>query len=447
MFFRNAIHELERWSVKPNRKPLIIRGARQVGKTTLIQQFATRFKQYIYVNLEKPEDKAVFEENERIDALLEALFFLRNKTVADKDKTLIFIDEIQELPGAIGRLRYFYEQAPEISVIAAGSLLETALKEGTSFPVGRVEFMVIRPVSFPEFLLALGETEACKAMQTVPVPDFAHDKLLQLFHLYALVGGMPEVVAHYAAQRDLSALKSIYESLIVSYIDDVEKYAASEKQVHLIRHAIRSSFGTAGKRIKFEGFGNSNYGSKEMGEALRMLEKTMLISLLYPLTGSTLPKLPDLRKAPRLQILDTGMMNFFSGIQKEIIGTKDLSSIYQGTMIEHLLGQELVSTRYNALSGLHFWVRDKKGSDAEIDFIVEFDGKLIPVEVKSGATGHLKSLHQYMDMAPHSQAIRFYQNKFSVTAAQTPNGKNFTLLNLPYYLGTETEAYLNRFNQ
>jgi predicted AAA+ superfamily ATPase len=288
----------------------------------------------------------------------------------------------------------------------------------------------------------MGEKEALQYLLQIPAAPFTHDRLLQLFHTYALIGGMPEVVAHYSQNKDLTALSSIYDSLITAYIDDVEKYTSSASQVQHISHAIRASFSQAGKRIKFEGFGNSPYRSRDMGEALRTLEKALLIQLLYPCTDVQLPLLPDHKKSPRLQVLDTGMLNYFAGIQKEVLGTIDLNKVYQGNLIEHLVGQELLATQFNALSSLNFWVREKQTSTAEVDYIWQFDGKLIPVEVKSGTEGKLKSLHLFMDLAPHPMAIRYYAGEISITKASTPCGKTYHLLNLPYYLVSQTNQYL-----
>jgi uncharacterized protein len=447
MFRRQLLWELEKWRQNMPRKPLVIRGARQVGKTTLVNQFAKQYEQYIYVNLELSEDKQPFENFTSIETLINTLFFLKNKIVAKKSTTLIFIDEIQEVPKALNILRYFFELAPEISVIAAGSMLETLFDKNISFPIGRVEYKVIRPVSFPEFLSAIDETTALEQLTQVPVAEFAQTKLLSLFHTYALIGGMPEIVQQYATHKDLVTLGPIYDSLISGYMDDVEKYAKSNAQILHVRHCIKNSFAQAGKRIKFEGFGNSAYKSREMGKSLRTLEKALLLQLVYPCTTATLPMVPDIKKSPRLQILDTGLLNYFVGIQKEIIGNDDLNTIYQGTLIEHLIGQEILSFQYNALSALHFWVREKKESTAEVDYLFLYDGLVIPIEVKAGKEGTLKSLHSYMDIAPHKMAIRFYAGVLKITDAITQNGKQYQILNLPYYLGSQIEKYIAWFMQ
>lgn len=447
MFNRGIQIELTKWHQKKNRKPLIVRGARQVGKTTAIQQFGSGFSQFIYLNLELPEDKKPFLEFVNFDTLLQTLFFLKDKSLSKRSDTLIFIDEIQEVPEAMQQLRYFFEQAPDIPVVAAGSMLESLFDPDISFPVGRVEYLVIHPASFVEFLGAIGEETVLEKLKEIPLAAYANDRLMQLFRTYCVIGGMPEIVATYADQKDLTVLASIYESLLVSYIDDVEKYAANSAQANYIRHAIRSSFAEAGKRIKFQGFGKSTYKSREMGEALRTLEKALLIHLIYPQTSPVLPIQPDYGKSPRLHVLDTGMLNYSVGIQKEILGTEDLSAIYHGTMIEHIVGQELLAKQYNALHGINFWVREKPTALAEIDYLYQHGSKLIPVEVKSGSEGRLKSLHLFMDLAPHNMAIRFYAGNVSISEIKTQEGKLYYLLSLPYFLVSEIDGYLKWFEE
>jgi predicted AAA+ superfamily ATPase len=447
MFPRSIYKELLRWKEKPARKPLILRGARQVGKTTVIRQLASEFDQFLYLNLELPQNRKPFESFEDLPTLLQSIFFLQKKSLQQKERTLLFIDEIQESPEALKILRYFYEEEPSIAVIAAGSMLETIFNPEISFPVGRVEYLIIHPVSFPEFLEALGEVQALEQLIKIPFPDFAFDKLLQLFRTYCITGGMPEIVQQYTLDNDLFSLNTIFDSLIISYLDDVEKYAGNTNQINFIRHAIRASFIEAGKRIKFQGFGNSAYGSREMGEALRTLEKALILHLIYPQTNSVLPLSPDKKKSPRLQVLDTGMLNYFAGIQRDIIGTEDLSAVYHGTMIEHLVGQELLASQYSALHGLNFWVREKNTSSAEVDFLQMHESKLIPIEVKSGAEGKLKSLHLFMDNAPHNMAVRFFGNKLSISQPVTPEGKEYFLLNLPYFLASQLNNYLLWFEE
>lgn len=280
----------------------------------------------------------------------------------------------------------------------------------------------------------------------VTIASFAHEKFLQLFHTYTLIGGMPEVVKRYVEQSDLISLKPVYESLLLSYIYDVEKYARNATQTQIMRHAIRACFSEAGSRIKFHGFGASSYASREMGEALRTLEKARLIQLIYPTTQTALPYLPNMKKSPRLTLLDTGLLNYFAGIQKEVFNTHDLNEVFHGRVVEHVVGQEMLANNTNLLSSLLFWVRDKKDSSAELDYLFVKDGLATPVEVKSGKVGKLKSLHQYVEMSGVKLAIRLYAGQFQIDSLKTSNGIPFTLLNISYYLAGNLERYIDTYN-
>lgn len=442
MFYRKILTELEEWKNNEFRKPLVIRGARQVGKTTVVHEFSKHYKQYIYLNLEKEEYKTLFQTLSDIELLAQRIFFIEGKKWELLSETLLFIDEIQEVPKAINFLRYFYEDLPKLQVITAGSMLETLLGKNISFPVGRVEYKILRPVSFEEFLGAIGEEIAVEQLQTVPMNNYAHNKLLSLFHTYALLGGMPSVIQQYAKQKDITSLKPIYESLLNSYLEDAEKYAKNESQLQVIRTIINESLFLAGKRVTFQSFGNKKFTSKEVSGILESLQKTHLLNLIYPTTFFELPLLRDSKKSPRLQFLDTGLLNFGVGLQKEILGTKDLNSVYQGTMIEHLVGQELIAHKSTPLEKLNFWVRDKNSSDAELDFVYPYEGKVVPIEVKSGSSGRLRSLLNFLDESRLNYAIRFFAGELSLNEIKTPKGKTIHLLNLPYFLAGQTEKYI-----
>lgn len=441
-FERNILQDLHEWSQRDNRKPLVLRGARQVGKTTVVKLFAGSFDHFISLNLEKPDDRAFFSDYERLEDAVAAIFF-RHNISPEKKRVLLFIDEIQTEPRAVAQLRYFYEQYPELFVIAAGSLLETLLEPKNAFPVGRVEYLVMRPVSFSEFLKATGESASAEILSRTPFPDYAFQKVLRLFHTYALIGGMPEIVQQYALHGDLNRLKTLYTTLLTAYQDDVQKYASSEVRAQVLQHCIENIFLESGKRITFQGFGHSNYGSREIGEALRTLEKAMLVNLVYPTTETQLPGTPDKRKQPYLQVLDTGLMNFFTGLQESLIGIKDLHEAYRGRIIHHWVGQQLLSTMQLPIQNLRFWVREKRQSSAEVDFVIPFDNKLVPVEVKSGTAGKLRSLHQYMERCDHVLALRLYAGPVLLQEAVTPSGKKFHLLNLPYFLGENLVDYIS----
>ena len=265
------------------------------------------------------------------------------------------------------------------------------------------------------------------------VPEFAHDKLTGLFRQYAIIGGMPEIVKNYAENRDLTKLKTLYDGLIVSYLDDVEKYARNSSMIHVVRFIIENAFSLAGERITFEGFSNSNFRSREMGEAFRLLEKTMLLQMVYPVVNTGLP-VNIKNRSPKLQLLDTGLVNYKAGIQGELLGSTNIEDVYRGKIAEHITGQELLSSENSVLARLNYWIRDTKNAQAEVDFVISFNGILIPIEVKSGATGKLRSLHRFMDEAPHHWAVRVYSGKLSIENATTLAGKAYKLINIPFYL-------------
>jgi predicted AAA+ superfamily ATPase len=443
MFNRNILNEFRNWAKKRNRKPLVIRGARQVGKTTAVGMFSAEFDQFISLNLERDEERIIFERNYPFSDLVISLFLYAGKK-REGGRTLIFIDEIQNSPKAISLLRYFYEDTPDLYVISAGSLLETVLDKKISFPVGRVEYMAMHPCNFKEYLNACGQKQLREMLDKQEVPGFAHDLLISWFRKYATTGGMPEVVAAYANQADLTALQPIYDTLIQSYIDDVEKYAQSSAQVQYIRHVVGSVFGEAGSKITFEKFANSAYRSREMKEAFLAVEKAMLLKLIYPCTSVQFPANPNLLRKPRLHVVDTGLINHAKGLMGELVFTENISDVYSGIIAEHIVGQELLVSSYSVLHKIHFWTREKKESSAEVDYILPWQGKLIPIEVKSGTIGKLRSLHQFMDQAPHSIAVRAWQGTSSIEKARTTNGKEFTLLNLPFYLVHRIENELNK---
>lgn len=443
MFYREIISNLKEWAVRKNRKPLVLRGARQVGKTTAINLFSNEFDQYIYLNLEKKKERDIFERDYSFSDLLMALFFYARKE-RHGGKTLLFIDEIQNSPKAIALLRYFKEEAGDIHVIAAGSLLETIMDRKISYPVGRVEFMMMHPVSFREFLNAMGEKQSLDLLDADEVPGYAHAHLSEQFKKYTTIGGMPQVVEEYSELKDLTALQPIYESLLSSYREDVEKYAPSSSQVQYIRHILNTAFEQAGGRITIENFGGSTYKYREMKEAFNTLEKTLLFRLVYPSVEVEIPATPKLKLKPRLHTLDTGLINYSTNMVGDLLTAKDITDVYRGRIAEHIVGQELLARTSSVMNKLQFWVREKKQSSAEIDYIFQHDGKLIPVEVKSGSVGKLRSLHQFMDQAPHNIAVRVYQGEYLVQKAKTIAGKEFTLLNLPFYLVHRIERELGK---
>lgn len=421
------------WAKEKDRKPLVLRGARQTGKTSLVDIFANDFDQYIYLNLEKEKESSLFDGSITMPQLIDAIFYLKD-IEKNKGRTLLFIDEIQNNPKAIEALRYFYEEAKHLFVIAAGSLLESLINKTISFPVGRVDFLAIRPCSFEEFLNATDEKMSLDIIQNEQVPEYAHDKLFGLFRTYATIGGMPEIIKDYSENKDLGRLKQIYERLIVSYQDDVEKYARNNTMANVIRHVIGAAFQYAGTRITYEKFGHSTYRSREMSEAFKTLEKAMLLQLTYPVTKVKLPVEEKFNLSPKLLMLDTGLVNHSAGLQKELFLSNRIDEVYTGKIAEHIAGQELLALKPSVRSKLNFWVPKSASSQAEVDYVWPWEDMLVPVEVKSGATGRLRSLHRFIDEAPHAWAVRIYSGKYKIEDTKTIRGKKFKLINLPFYL-------------
>lgn len=445
MFERSAEKELAKWAENKYRKPLVLRGARQVGKTTIVNRFAVGFDNYLSVNLEKRDAKQLFDSTDDVRKLLPLLFLYCNKDKVD-GRTLLFIDEIQASPHAVGLLRYFYEELPEIYVIAAGSLLETMLDKHISIPVGRVEYMAIYPCSFVEFLNATDNARFKELLHTdQSVPEVFHTELNLLFNSYALIGGMPEVLACYSQEKDISILKRIYDNLLTAYKNDVEKYANSSTQVAVIRYILEEGWAFSGETITLGSFAGSAYKAREMGEAFRTLQKAMLLELVYPTNSVQLPLISELKRAPKLCWLDAGLVNFASGIQKEYLLAKDLQDAWRGKAAEQIVAQELKTLNNNVESKRHFWARNKSGSTAEVDFVFVYDGVIVPVEVKNGHNAHLRSLHQFMNECSHDVAVRVWAGNYSMDEVRTQSGKVFRLINLPFYMVGNLAQIVSRY--
>jgi predicted AAA+ superfamily ATPase len=432
MFHRRIIESLREWANSNRRKPLVLRGARQVGKTTIVEEFSKEFDTFLSLNMERGADKTVFETNNTPDDVLTAIYLLKNKE-KKTGRTLLFIDEVQASKKAVSMLRYFYEEIPELYVIAAGSLLETLIDMQISFPVGRVEYLALRPCSFSEFLGAIGENQIKDKLLAAELPEAIHSRVMKLFNEFVLIGGMPEVVARYAEQRDIVALRKVYESLLSGFRDDIEKYAGNKTERNVLRHILKNGWQYAGQRIPFSCFGESNYKSREMGEAFRTLETAMILELCYPTTVTDLPISPDLKRSPKLLWLDTGIVNYAAKNQIELWGTQDISEHWKGKIAEHIVGQEILSYNNSVLAQRNFWVREAKNSQAELDFVFQTDTQLIPVEVKSGHNAKIKSIHSFMDKSKGNFAIRFWNMPMQKDKIYTQHGKEFDLLSVPYY--------------
>ena len=420
-----------------------MRGARQVGKTTLVELFAKEFDVYIYLNLEVKEDAALFAADYSFEDLLAGIFFRANVSQDVTKRTLIFIDEIQNEPKAVQTLRYFYEKRPDIYVIAAGSLLESLMDRHISFPVGRVEYMALHPCTFVEFLRATGKESIADNIEQLTLPGSLHQSVLTLFKKYLIVGGLPEAVANYAKYNDFVQLNDVFNSLLSGYRDDVEKYAVKPKEQDAIRYILNYGWAAAGHRIQFAKFTSSSFKAVDVGNAFRTLEKTLLLELVYPQMSASFPILPDLKKSPKLFWLDTGLVNYVAGMQEELLFGKDTDELWNGDIAEHFVAQELLGASFTFGRKLMFWVRDAKNSQAEVDFLIRYNSHLLPIEVKTGDNAKLRSLHLFMDESKEEVALRLWNGPMTFDTVTTQSGKTFTLYNIPLYYAGCLQLFLD----
>lgn len=442
MFERQIMTHLRQWKGKSNHKPLVLRGARQVGKTTVIDAFGKEFDNYLYFNLDEDGDRALFERKISLDDLINSLFArlgIRKK----EGSILLFIDEIQSSPQTISLLRYFKEKRPDIHVISAGSLLENVVDVKVSFPVGRVDYMALRPCSFYEFLTALGKDNLRYFIDHPEQSTAVHDELMSLFNQYTIVGGMPEAVQEYANTRDVLALDDIYESLLQGYKDDVEKYVQSGKLAEVVRFLISASWTKAGQAVTLGGFADSAYKAREVGEAFRLLQKAMLLELVYPATSVTIPALGEEKRQPKVIMLDAGLTNYQAGVRRELINANDILDVWRGHLAEQVVAQELLTLNDKVSQRRQFWV--KGNASAEVDFVLTFDSHLFPIEVKSGRNSHLRSIHSFIDQSPIDIGVRVWSGPYSIDDVRTTIGKKpFRLVNIPLYMIGNIEKIISK---
>lgn len=442
MIKRNIESELFLWKNTENRKPVILRGARQVGKTFVVNRLSTHFENFIDVNLERPRERELFHNFNTGQELVERILLYKGLTI-NKKNALLFIDEIQHSAEAIKALRYLHEDVNELSVIAAGSLLEVFSKrEGFSFPVGRVKNLFLYPVNFREYLEAKNPPLAEKLLNMDLIKETTnHDLLLRQFNEYAFIGGMPEALAIYLKTGSYSMLREIYDAIFMGYLEDVKKYSNLAKAKYLT-HTIDRAPLYAGERITYEKFGESAYRSKEMKEAFDVLERALIVYRARPSTSTRIPIIEKMRRMPKLFFLDVGLTNFRIGFKEFFSENTSLDNAYRGKISEQVVAQEIVSQTYSRPS-LNFWIRQKGA--AETDFLYPFKEFVIPIEVKSGKTGKLKSLHMFMEKNDHPYAVRIYSGKSRIDSIKLPSGKRFYLYSMPYYLLPRLDEAIDQF--
>lgn len=445
MFNRYILNDLNAWRMRERHLPLVLCGARQVGKTTVIQEFSSSFQNYLYFNLERKDDRELVEMELPMDTFM-TLLFARKGVKQRQGTTLLFFDEIQNSPKTIARLRYFYEDAPYVYIVAAGSLLENIVDVKTSFPVGRVDYLPVRPCSFQEFVDATGHGEQLEVMKNPEYTAPFHQEYMAYFNQYCVIGGMPEVVQHFADSGDMLAVDYIFRRLVRGYIDDVEKYTRTSKLSETVRFLLQYAPYRAGSTITLGKFEGSEYKSREVGEAFRLLQKAMLLELSYPTTSTHVPAVPETRRMPKLFWFDTGIVNYVAKVRNELIGAKDILDVWRGQIGEQVVAQELLTLNNDINQTRCFWTRGKGESGAEVDFVWNMDSLLIPVEVKSGQNSHLRSLHSFLDESPIGFAVRVWSGEFSVNDVVTTRlHKPFRQVNLPFYLVGNLEQIVKRY--
>jgi uncharacterized protein len=353
--------------------------------------------------------------------------------------------------------------------------------------VPRPSSLVLHPLSFSEYLTATGETEAHALYRETPCPDHAHEKLLSLFHRYVMVGGMPEAVAAWTKEHSMAEVEKAFGRILAGWNRLLQSEIKSRKSADLAASLLADAFPFAASRISFHHFANRPVRSREASAAFRTLEELMFLRLIYPVTGTTPDALPETGRSPRIQFADTGMVIWLSGIRHPVSEATDLTQLVGGQVLRHVVGQEIGTgdegrgTRDEgrrdlehlnkvglasgdppwpplvqggetnpsypnyAQRGVPFWVREKPQSRAEVDFVVRYGDLLVPAVARSGEPGRLRSLHSFLDEAPHPFAVRLCGDRLNIRKAETLKGKPFFLLSLPYYLASRISEHLDGF--
>jgi predicted AAA+ superfamily ATPase len=443
---------LKEWKNRTHRKPLIVRGARQVGKTYTIDEFGNNyFEDVIKVNFEEnPDFKQFFQTNDvaKIVQNLE-IYFGRKIQLSD---TLLFLDEIQMCPEAIVTLRYFYEKMPELHIIAAGSLLDHALNEWQySMPVGRVEFAYMYPMCFYEFLKANDENlliaflKNYELSQEIPLP--IHYKLLDWVRLYFLIGGMPEAVKVYTETRSVINAIQILEGIIKSLEFDFSKYGTRSQQ-NTMTKLLKYIPKITGQKFKYVNFDNS-IRSDAIKKALDLMSMSRIIHLVNNTKATGIPlEHGAVEKVFKTLFLDIGLSNHI--LKLRLTDLQDIILSNEGSLAEQFIGQELLCMPpYFTENDIYYWTREQRNSSAEIDYVVQSGNKIVPIEVKAGKTGTLKSLQIYVTEKKLDKALRFNAGLPSSVKVDTSikiNNKiepvNFQLISLPIYLVQEFNRFL-----
>jgi hypothetical protein len=419
MYFGRTIDDyLKEWAEQADHKPILLRGARQVGKSTAVRHLGEQFDNFVEVNFEKfPAYRTLFKTDLDVLRIVPLIAAMAGQSIVP-GKTLLFLDEIQSCPEAIMSLRFFKEDMPQLHVIAAGSLLEFALEELPTFGVGRIHSMFIYPMSFDEFLVANGETLLLNVRRNAtpqqPLPDALHQKLVELMRIYILIGGMPEVVAKWVQTHDYTRCQEIQDTIVVSYEEDFPKYRRRVSPT-LLRKALHSVAVQVTKKFVYAQV-STEHKTAEIKQAIEML---ILAGIVIPVDGTSANGFPlgseaD-AKVRKMLLLDTGLtlrilnmsVGQSSNLTQSVLTDTVADLVNRGPLAELVFGLEVVHNETPNLRGsLYYWTRQAKSSLAEIDYVLPFAGKVLPVEVKSGTQGGMKSLWMFMREKHLANAVR-----------------------------------------
>lgn len=447
LLHRKELAYLADWAARPSRKPLIIRGARQVGKSTLVSQFAevSGFA-LLVINFERnPEYNDAFASND--PAQIQTILGLLSGKKITPGKTLLFLDEIQAAPAALAALRYLYEEAQDLHVLAAGSLLEFALEDAQfSMPVGRVEYLHLGPMQFEDFAGAMGQADLVDYLQQLSLDDIraqrfprpVHEKCLSLLKQYWIVGGMPEAIASYVQAGDFAEVARVHHSIVATYRDDFNKYSQGS-----LKHRVQLVFDRlpmmVGRKFKYAHV-SREHRAAELEVALQQLCMARVASRVLHSSANGVPL--GAESNPRVfkaLYMDIGLMCSALNLNMLDLGKEDLSMINDGALAEQFIGQHLLySGLYYETPALFYWVREAKSAAAEIDYLLTCSRQVVPVEIKAGTTGTLKSLHQFLKEKQRHFALRFNADVPSlwVDSKKLTDGSaiDYELLSLPLYL-------------
>lgn len=432
------------WLKSASRKPLVIRGARQVGKTWLVRDFARLQKlDLIELNFEKqPDLVSLFTSNEPKEILVNLRASIGREI--NPSNALLFLDEIQAAPQLLGKLRWFAEDMPELAVIVAGSLLDFALaKHEFSMPVGRIGYMYLEPLSFEEFLNAIGKHNLKQYLDNydwhMNVPEAIHMQLMKAVKEYLVVGGMPAAVSTWVASQAPEQIAQIHLDLLATYREDFSKYSG-RLDIERIEEVISAVPRQLGEKFVYKKV-NSSVSSAPLKQALSLLSKARVCHPILASAANGLPLGAEINdKFKKVIMLDCGLCGVSLGLSLHQLGSiSELIMINNGGMAEQLVGQQLraLAPPYENPS-IHYWQRTDKGANAEIDYVIQHMDQIIPIEVKAGKTGTLKSLHQFMEIKGRKVAVRVNSDypSYGLTRVKTSSSSfvEYTFVSLPFYL-------------